>query len=366
MKFLGYFSKNYADEKGREYYFDNAKFILIVLVVLAHFTSPIKTDHPKVKALWTVINTLHMPCLIMISGYFAKGYIKNGVIKTQRLFTYIIYYLAAQLVVSLFEYFVLGYKDMAISVVSARSSLWYLVCLCWWFALLPYIYRVKPAIMLPFAIFAGLMFGYDTDAGNLLAIERAVNHFPFFLMGYYFKKEWLYKFRNVWTQLAAAVILIVSGIVTFFCLDMIPSRTITGNYSYHKSNFQNLDPQLPIFTEPELWFVNRLLFYLAAVVLCVCFMLLVPRGKAIFTKFGSRTLQVYILHRFLYLAELEYGWWEPYNSAKGFFIVSAISIAVTVILSLKIFEYPFKWLGKLGISKFENKKLPEVRIDETK
>lgn len=363
MKFLGYFSKDYADEKGREYYFDNAKFILILLVVLAHFTSPIKTDFPKVKALWTVINTLHMPCLIMISGYFAKGYIKNGVVKTQRLFTYIIYYLAAQLAVSLFEYYVLGYAGtMAISVVSARSSLWYLVCLCWWFALLPYIYKIKPSIMLTFAIFAGLMFGYDTEAGNLLSISRAVNHFPFFLMGYYFKKEWLYKFRNKWTQLAAAVILVLSGVVTFYCLDTIPSRIITGNYNYERANFASMNPQLAIFTQKELWFVNRLLFYIAAVILCVCFMLLVPRGKAFFTKFGSRTLQVYILHRFLYLAELEYGWWEPYNSRVGFFIVAGISVAVTIILSLKPFEYPFKWLGKLGVKKFERKDVPDMKV----
>lgn len=366
MKFLGYFSKNYADEKGREYYFDNAKFILIVLVVLAHFTSPIKTDHRKVKALWTVINTLHMPCLIMISGYFAKGYIKNGIIKTQRLVTYVVYYLSAQLAVSLFEYYVLGYADtMERSVVSARSSLWYLVCLCWWFALLPYIYRIKPQILLPASIIIGLLFGYDTDAGNMLAVSRAVNHFPFFLIGYYFKKDWLYKFRNIWTQIFAAVILLFSGVLTFHFLDMIPSRTITGNYNYYNSAFHKMRPQIPAFTEESLWFLNRLAFYIVAIVLCACFMLLVPRGKAFFTKFGSRTLQVYILHRFLYLAELEYEWWTPFNSREGFFIMAGISVVVTLILSLKIFEYPFKWLGKISLKKLENKKLAEVRIDET-
>ena len=363
MKFLGYFSKDYADEKGREYYFDNAKFILIVLVVLAHFTSPIKTDYRKVKALWTVINTLHMPCLIMISGYFAKGYIKNGVVKTQRLVTYVVYYLAAQLAVSLFEYYVLGYADtMARSVVAARSSLWYLVCLCWWFAILPYVYKIKPSILLPAAVVIALLFGYDTEAGNLLSVERAVNHFPFFLIGYYFKKEWLFKFRNIKTQIAAVLILVLTGAAAFYCLDMIPSRTITSNYSYYNSAFHTMDPQLPFFSENYLWFLNRLFFYIAAIVLCACFMLLVPRGKAFFTKFGSRTLQVYILHRFLYLAELEYEWWLPFNSKTGFFVMAGISIAVTLVLSLKIFEYPFKWLGKISLKKFEKKDQPEVKV----
>lgn len=366
MSFLGYFSKNYSDERGREYYFDNAKFILITLVVLAHAVSPLKTDNEKVKALWTVINTLHMPCLIMISGYFAKGYIKDGVIKTQRLVTYFVYYLAAQLAVSLFEYYVLGYAEtMARSVLAPRSSLWYLVCLCWWFTMLPYIYRIKPWILLPAAVLFGLMIGYDTKAGDLMSITRAINHFPFFLIGYYFKKEWLYKFRNIWTQIAAAVIIILAGIWTYFNLSVIPSRIITSNFNYYNAGFAKCDPQLAIFTNEKLFFVNRLLFYIAAVVLCACFMLLVPRGKAFFTRFGSRTLQVYILHRFLYLAELEYKWWEPFNKTYGFYKMAAIAIAVTFILSLKIFEYPFKWLGKISIKKLENRKLPEAKIDET-
>ena len=65
----------YEDEKGRKYFFDNAKYILITLVVLAHFVSPFKEEHGLVKALWLVINTLHMPTLIFISGFFALAFL---------------------------------------------------------------------------------------------------------------------------------------------------------------------------------------------------------------------------------------------------------------------------------------------------
>ena len=67
MSFLGYCSKEYKDDRGREYYFDNAKFILILLVVLGHAISPLQIISKKVEAVWTVINSLHMPCMILIS-----------------------------------------------------------------------------------------------------------------------------------------------------------------------------------------------------------------------------------------------------------------------------------------------------------
>jgi fucose 4-O-acetylase-like acetyltransferase len=293
-----------------------------------------------------------MPAFIFISGYFAKGYItKDRQVKTQKLVTYIIYYLFAQLTVSLFEYYVLGHVNMSKSVFSARSSLWYLMCLIWWFMLLPYITRLKTPVIIGCAFLFGLLIGYDTDVGNFLSLTRAVNHFPFFIIGFYFKKEWLFKFRNIWTQLASVVILVLTTIWTFHNLDIIPSRIITSNYNYENS-------QLKYFIRAP--FMNRLIYYIVAFVLVFCVLLLIPRGKAFYSRFGSRTLQVYILHRFLYLAELEYEWWNHsiFEGRKGAFLMALIAIAITFILSLKPFEIPFKLLGKIKIAPLEK---PELR-----
>lgn len=352
MNILGYLSKDYTDAKGREYYFDNAKFILIFLVVLAHAVSPLKSDMEEVKVLWTVINTLHMPCFILVSGYFAKSYIKNGKVKTQKLVTYVVYYLAAQLAFSLFEYFVLHHTTMARSILAPRESLWYLACLCWWFLVLPYVSRLQPKYLLITAFVFGLLIGYDTKTGDFMSITRAINHFPFFLIGYYFKSEWLFKFRNKWTQAASIIIIATVSIWTYYNLDVIPSRIITSNYNYYNSNLKVLNSSYTMF-------LNRLLFYIIALILCACFMLLVPRGKAFFTRFGSRTLQVYILHRFLYFIEKDFKLYEPFRSPKGAIAMSLIALAVTFILSLKPFEYPFKLLSKINLKRFEKPELAD-------
>lgn len=347
MSLLGYASKEYTDDKGRDYFFDNAKFILIFFVVLAHAVSPLQYTMPAVAAVWKVINTLHMPCMIFITGYFGKSYIKNGVVKTQRFVTYMMYYLAAQTAVTLFEYFVLNDHNIGKSFFFPRSSLWYLMCMLWWFGLMPYYYKIKPKLLLPFAFLCALACGYDNKAGDFLSVLRVVNHFPFFLAGYYFKKEWLFKFRNIFTQIGAAVIAAAMLVWTYFNLDVIPNKIITSNFSYYDANLKTM-------TSMSTMFLHRICFYLAAFLLCACFLLLVPRGKAVFTRFGSRTLQVYILHRFLYLSENKFGWYEPFlGSYKGALEMAGIALAVTLILSLKPFEYPFMLLGKIRLKPFE-------------
>lgn len=356
MSLLGYTSKEYQDEKGRDYYFDNAKFLLIFFVVLAHAVSPLQYTMPKVMTVWKIINTMHKPCMIFITGYFAKSYIKNGVVNTRRLVTYVVYYLAAQVAVSLFEFFVLGDHNIGKSLFYPRSSLWYLMCMIGWFGILPYIYKIRPKFIIPFSFVFAIVAGYDNKAENFLSIMRMVNHFPFFIIGYYFKKDWLFKFRNKATQICALLIGAGMTVWTFYHLDVIPSKIITCNYSYYDANLKTM-------TELPVMFVHRVLFYIAAIVLCACFLLLVPRGKAVFTRFGARTLQVYILNRFLYLSETKFKWYEPFlGSAKGAAEMALIALAVTIILSLKPFEYPFKLLEKISLKPLERNSDEQVKV----
>ena len=184
----GYGTNNYTDDKGREYYFDNAKFILILLVVVAHATSPLKVLGPGMKTFWTFVNAFHMPALIFISGYFAKGYIRDdGTVKIKRLVNYVVYYIAAQIAVTLFEIFVLGETGISKSLFNPRTSLWYLMCLIWWFVLLPYVDKIKPVYVLVGGVLLSFIVGYDSSATNYLSFCRVINHFPIFMMGYYFK-----------------------------------------------------------------------------------------------------------------------------------------------------------------------------------
>lgn len=352
----------YRDPKGREYFYDNAKFILIFLVVLAHAISPFKDMSGfwlkgEYMLLWRAINTMHMPCLIFISGFFAKKYIRpDGGINVQRPFTYIVYYLAAQFTVGAFEVFVLG-DSIAKSVLAPRSSLWFLVCLIWWYLLLPVIDKIDPKIMLTVAVLFGLLIGYDERVSNLMAMSRMIVHFPFFLTGYYLSSGQMQKlftkkskllsipaFLVAMLTLAATLYITGSGKVLNFSINGF----ITCDRSYF-AIFKNTS------INPVFWFLPRVWFYLCAALLCFAFLVWVPRKKNLFTAFGARTLSVYILHRYLYLAYLEFKWytfdWLPFEvseTAAGFIMIG-VSVVLTIVLSLYPFYLPFELLGRIKV-----------------
>lgn len=360
------YDSRYADEKGRQYFYDNAKFILIFLVVLAHAISPFKTDgdgYIIFNFLWRSINTLHMPCLIFISGFFAKSYIKSdGTIKVQRLFTYIVYYVVAQLTVGAFEVFVLG-NSIAKSMLAPRSSLWFLLCLISWYIILPIVEKIRPEIMFPVAIVVGLLIGYDEKVSNFMAISRVITHFPFFLLGYYITGETMNKLRTKKAKLISIPVILAAVGSILLIMYLFSSKgplnfSINSFITCDKSYFKIFDDK---GINPLLWFLPRVWFYLCATALGFGFLVWVPKRKNIFTKFGSRTLAVYILHRYLYLAYLEYGWYNfewlgmPWLT-ENYLIwlrvgVIVVSFILTVLLSTYPFYLPFKLLGKIKIDK---------------
>ncbi len=360
----------YADAQGRLYFYDNAKFILIFLVVLAHAISPFKSSGPGHEFfyfLWRIINALHMPCLIFISGFFAKKYIRpDGSINLQRPFTYIVYYLVAQFTVGAFEVYVQG-DHISKSVLAPRSSLWFLVCLIWWYIFLPLIDKIEPGKMMVIAIVAALLFGYDEKISNLMAMSRMIAHFPFFLFGYYITGEHMQVLFTKKAKLISIPVIILSvGFMVFLSLisaesdtvKFVINRFITCDKSYF-AIYKNTS------VNPLLWCWPRLVFYITAAALSFSLLVWVPRKKTFFTKFGARTLAVYILHRYIYLLYRQYDWadfdWFKYEwfGWKDILVLRILMIAVvfllTVVLSLYPCYWPFEKLGKIKVTKLLKK-----------
>ena len=63
---------NLMSTKSRNYFLDNYKALLILLVVIGHFIEPCYTNNVFLTILKWVIFSFHMPAFIFISGYFSK------------------------------------------------------------------------------------------------------------------------------------------------------------------------------------------------------------------------------------------------------------------------------------------------------
>lgn len=115
----------------RESYFDNAKFILIFLVVFGHFLQTFIVDYAGVRVLYIYIYTFHMPAFVLISGFFAKSFGKPGYLK-KTMKKLILPYVFFQLIYSIFYYFLLSKDNLSIQFLDPEWSLWFLLSLFFW------------------------------------------------------------------------------------------------------------------------------------------------------------------------------------------------------------------------------------------
>ena len=60
--------------KQRDAFFDNAKYLAIVLVAMGHVWEPLRSDSRAVTALYMTVYAFHMPAFIVISGYFSRSF----------------------------------------------------------------------------------------------------------------------------------------------------------------------------------------------------------------------------------------------------------------------------------------------------
>ncbi len=348
MKNLIYNKSLLTDEHGREYYLDNAKFILIFFVVMAHLFGTLKhADVTYVSyistAVWNYLNTFHMATFIFISGYLAKRFVKKGY-TLQKPVTYFLIYVFAQLLFTFCEkYWWSGDPaSETVSIFKAEGSLWYLQCLIIWYLLLPMLDQVKPKYMIGGAILIALAVGYDTKVNDYLSFSRVLVHMPFFMAGYYTDKNRLDRLNQPKVKLGAWAALLVIFVVEF-CL----YRNIPGNLLPCNSPYRNCGLKGPA----GVWWLYRLAFYLVVFVMIFSFLAVVPRCKTFFSKWGSRTLAVYLFHRIFYRCFEEYGWYKAFgNSWLGLIALFFVVAAVTCILSLKPFSVPFDLIQKIKIT----------------
>ena len=80
--------------KERNYWLDNTKFLLILLVVIGHFISGFK-KYESINCLYYFIFLFHMPLFIFITGYFSKNIIKKN---KSKILNFIVLYVIMQII----------------------------------------------------------------------------------------------------------------------------------------------------------------------------------------------------------------------------------------------------------------------------
>lgn len=306
--------------KKRDYFFDNAKFILMFFVVFGHLLKDFISDHEGILAMYKTIYTFHMPAFIFVSGFFAKGIYQKGYIGkiAKKL---ILPYLIFQSVYSIFYFFLFHKNSLTVDPLNPHWSLWFLISLFFWNIMLLGFSKFRPAVGITIAFLLALLIGYVDWVSNYLSLSRTLVFFPMFLLGYHVNRESLNKLTTTTVRFTSLVVFAIV-LIGFYLLPDINYKWLLGSKPYAELDTVNL---LAMF--------KRLGFYSLSILMVTCFLSFVPKGYYFFTNWGKQTLYVYLLHGFFvrFFRESEVS--DYFTSLENFILLAGISLLLTILLS---------------------------------
>ncbi|WP_432158604.1 acyltransferase family protein [Streptomyces sp. bgisy153] len=304
----------------RDAFFDNAKYLAIVLVAVAHSWEPLKGDSRALQAAYLVVYAFHMPAFIVVSGFFSRSF-DGSPRRLRRLITGVVVpYVVFETAYTFFRRWV-GGEDADVSLLDPWYLTWFLCALFVWRLTAP-VWRVV-RWPVPIALGVAMLASVSPAIGDDLDLQRVLQFLPFFVLGTCLRPEHFRLVRRREARVAAAAVFAGALGLAWWAVP----RMDTG-WLYHADSAQELDR--PWWSGPP----TQLALFGCAVVLTACFLALVPGRRTWFTPLGAGTMYGYLLHGFLVKGADYLGWYDhgPLHSPGGEVLVSvAVGVAVTLM-----------------------------------
>ncbi len=343
-----------AAPKERVAYLDNARYWVMLLVVIGHsLTELVVMD--SARGIYTWIYLFHMPFFVLISGYTARNFVGNSRQIRRLVSTLIVPYLIVETSLQLITRHYDG-EPVHLMLLSPQWLGWFLAALLIWRLSTPIWRNLKYPITVSIlvSLTAGLI-----EIPNVLALPKVLGLLPFYVIGMHFSLD---KFRRLGAtriQVPAALLLVGTFIACqFWAADW--AERWPRNWLLWKSRYD----ELGVGWSEGLLIRSALL--LIAFVLTLAALSLIPRAKSWTTALGGRTFYCYLLHGYVIIfLDRQFGLWEklePYGAvAVAGCVVSAIVLANLLMtkpvatLFRPVFEPELNWLFRNPKSSPTNK-----------
>ncbi len=311
---------------------DILKFFLIFLVVLGHVIEAFGDGSSWQNALFMFIYTFHMPVFVFVSGMFSKRNVNEK--RYNKITVYLFLFFITKLI--LFCSRIIAYKDVSISLTFAGDLPWYMLAMFVFSLITIGLKKFSPAYIFPLIIAIACVAGYDSSLGDTLALMRMFVFFPFFYAGYCFEPKTVSEFADrKYVKILSLIVLIAFGIFVYRNLDTFSvfRNLITGRWGFDALGRYKI-----------YGCVLRFAYYIMAFLIGGAVVCLTPNklGKnGIIAKWGSRSLQVYMLHySLIHIFDGRIKNLLPEIHPAILFAV--LTVMFTLICSLKIWEPVFK------------------------
>ncbi|MCP3139720.1 acyltransferase family protein [Pyxidicoccus xibeiensis] len=307
---------------GRVPLFENARGLLIVLVVVGHSLEPLIGREPLAKALYTGLYLFHIPAFAFLSGHLSRAELDRKVVLG------IAWSLLAPLAIFqalyvAFDVWVLERPWTPQWLVQPYWVLWFLWSLACWRLLLPLLRRVPMPLGVSVAIALGA--GLIPWVGYLFGVSRTLVFLPCFVAGHVVRREWLLSPNPAWERgIALAVFAVLGGFVSALALGMVAAPDL--QWLYGSSGYR------AIGVAPLSGISMRLGFLGCALALTWSFFMLCPRGDGALTRFGGRSLAPFLLHGFFVRGLAKAGLFSALHGVQGVALAIAGGALLAVLL----------------------------------
>lgn len=387
--------------KERNLKLDNAKGILITLVVIGHMLLPIQGTTRGVTNFFYMIYAFHMPAFVFISGLLAQRIytrVPKRYFNGRRWCSTLWLYLLFQFILFFSEIPAYGRTTRFPDFLHTSGAPWYLLALLLWYLMIPffYAYRNFPYsliawILLTIMSLAGgyLASGALAGLGDFLAFDRVIAFAPFFFAGYFIGPERLMRFLGAEQErtlsknqigrkdISAAkratsrrrspeeaskragrgivLLLTALGLLCFALVGtqtfdhLLPYKNVVYGAWYYRFHPEQNPAAFPGALAAQLWLIRLAWFLVSGLMSFVLLSLMPNRRLPLLTTIGQRTLQIYILHRPIRDLLLASGFITaagPENSVHVLLLI-ALSILLTIVLSAGILQRLFDTIQKL-------------------
>lgn len=321
---------------------DNAKGVLITLVVLGHYLEAFDGwSSPPLRFLLTAVYMFHMPAFVFLAGITApKHNVGNRVaFLGVLLIAFQLAYLAPQIAKG---------NVFSSDLITPYWILWFLLSMIWWIGLLPVLLK-SPAPLL-ISVGVSVAAGLFQWAEYPLSLGRTLVFLPFFVAGHLFGGRMLSKSarQGRWQRLMLLLV-ILGGAASLFVLD-VQNHWFYGAFPYSSLGVAGWEACL-----------TRFGLIVVAAACTFAFIGLVPSSRGWLSTIGRNSLAVFLLHGFVVKVV---GKLLGHIELPTLFILTLvviIAVATTICLSVGVFDRAIRgavtwviaWFGRRRRTVFE-------------
>jgi fucose 4-O-acetylase-like acetyltransferase len=303
----------------RDPWFDNAKMMLVTLVVVGH-SWVLLPNTATVDHTYDFLYAWHVPAFVFVTGYLSRSFVYSKVRLWQLVRTVAVPYVVFECAIALFRIYV-GGEQMQDLFQDPHWPMWYLAALFFWRLLTPIFRPMWGGLVVAVAI--SLVAGIY--AGNTLDMARVLGLLPFFVMGLKATPERLELLRRAPAQAAAVVIFVGIWVLTTWT-----DSWASTEWLYYRSRYDDMG-----YADDMHALLTRALVLGIGTLGAWSFFALVPRVDGWFARMGAATLVVYLFHGFFVKGAGYAGWgsWADDHVAVAFAVTTLAAVLLALFLA---------------------------------